>query len=209
MKRSEINAIIRHAKEFCAEMKFALPPFVNWTPADWNEKGPECAEIVDNQLGWDITDFGSGDFDKIGLTIFTFRNGKGLYIYPRRGCPTSVDGVTLDSRADSHRYPMQHGSILCVGNAVLQLGVFAGLDVQHFNGVWQQPMDPDAGFVPNFTPDPEVSGAAPQAFPDPMAFAPQPPMHDPTVGVAPMPPYPPQPPYSWQPPYPPEGGEQP
>ena len=75
MKRSEINAIIRHAKEFCAEMKFALPPFVNWTPADWNEKGPECAEIVDNQLGWDITDFGSGDFYKIGLMLITIRNG--------------------------------------------------------------------------------------------------------------------------------------
>lgn len=68
---------------------------------------------------------------------FTFRNGKGLYIYPRRGCPVAVDGVTLDSRADSHRYPMQHGSILCVGEAVLQLGVFAGLDVEQFHGAWQ------------------------------------------------------------------------
>ena len=55
---------------------------------------------------------------------------------PRRGCPVSVDGVTLDSRADSRRYPMQHGSILCVGEAVLQLGVFAGLDVQQYNGAW-------------------------------------------------------------------------
>lgn len=75
---------------------------------------------------------------------FTFRNGKGLFIYPRRGCPVSVDGVTLDSRSDSRRYPMQHGSILCVGEAVLQLGVFAGLDVEHFNGVWQSQPAPDA-----------------------------------------------------------------
>ncbi|MBE5797734.1 MAG: hypothetical protein E7327_10240 [Clostridiales bacterium] len=74
---------------------------------------------------------------------FTFRNGKGLYIYPRRGCPTAVDGVTLDSAADSRRYPMQHGSILCVGNAVLQLGVFAGLDVAQFSGAWQ-PQEPGA-----------------------------------------------------------------
>jgi len=75
MKRSEINAIIRHAKEFCTEMKFALPPFVNWTPDEWAEKGTECAEIVDNQLGWDITDFGSGDFYKVGLMLITIRNG--------------------------------------------------------------------------------------------------------------------------------------
>ena len=26
-------------------------------------------------LGWDVTDFGSGDFRKCGLLIFTFRNG--------------------------------------------------------------------------------------------------------------------------------------
>ena len=35
----------------------------------------DCREIIDNMLGWDITDFGSSDFEKIGLTIFTFRNG--------------------------------------------------------------------------------------------------------------------------------------
>lgn len=72
---------------------------------------------------------------------FTFRNGKGLYIYPRRGCPVSVNGVTLDSRADSRRYPMQHGSVLCIGEAVLQLGVFAGLDVAELGGAWQPPQD--------------------------------------------------------------------
>lgn len=83
---------------------------------------------------------------------FTFRNGKGLYIYPRRGCPTAVDGVTLDSPADSRRYPMQHGSVLCVGEAVLQLGVFAGLDVKHYGGDMEpqelpqqeQPLPPEA-----------------------------------------------------------------
>ena len=37
--------------------------------------GKECQEIRDNQLGWDVTDFGCGDFDKIGLTALTLRNG--------------------------------------------------------------------------------------------------------------------------------------
>lgn len=75
MKRSEINAIIRHAIKFCGKMNFALPPFVYWTPEEWAAKGPECADIVDNQLGWDITDFGSGDFYKVGLMLITLRNG--------------------------------------------------------------------------------------------------------------------------------------
>jgi D-lyxose ketol-isomerase len=32
-------------------------------------------EIVERGLGWDITDFGSGDYRKIGLAVFTIRNG--------------------------------------------------------------------------------------------------------------------------------------
>jgi D-lyxose ketol-isomerase len=38
-------------------------------------KGRECGAIVDQQLGWDIKDFESGDFRRIGLLVFTHRNG--------------------------------------------------------------------------------------------------------------------------------------
>ncbi|MCS7060283.1 MAG: D-lyxose/D-mannose family sugar isomerase [Anaerolineae bacterium] len=75
MKRSEINALIRDADEFCKQHQFYLPPFAYWTPADWAAKGPEAREIVEKQLGWDITDFGSGDYRKMGLFLFTIRNG--------------------------------------------------------------------------------------------------------------------------------------
>ncbi len=61
---------------------------------------------------------------------FTFIDGKGLYIYPRRGCEAIVDGMPLVTRGDSRRYPMQHGSTLEIGQAVLRLGVFAGLNVK-------------------------------------------------------------------------------
>ena len=75
MKRSEINLIMSDALAFLRESKFLLPPFATWSPADWKAKGPEASEIVTSQLGWDITDFGSGDFSKVGLFIFTIRNG--------------------------------------------------------------------------------------------------------------------------------------
>ena len=39
------------------------------------KKGHDHDEIRDNMLGWDITDFGSGDFEKTGLLMFTIRNG--------------------------------------------------------------------------------------------------------------------------------------
>lgn len=75
MKRSEINAIMHSADEFIRQHGFYLPPFAYWTPEEWAEKGPEVADIVDNQMGWDITDYGSGDFKKVGLFLFTIRNG--------------------------------------------------------------------------------------------------------------------------------------
>ena len=75
MKRSEINALMRGAAAFFEAHRFCLPPFAFWSPAQWETKGREYDEIRDNMLGWDITDFGSGDFRRIGLLLFTVRNG--------------------------------------------------------------------------------------------------------------------------------------
>jgi D-lyxose ketol-isomerase len=75
MKRSEVNAIIEDAKSFFAINKFMLPEWAHWSPANWKGTYGKCYEIVDNKLGWDITDFGSSDFYRKGLTLFTIRNG--------------------------------------------------------------------------------------------------------------------------------------
>lgn len=75
MKRSEINRIIKENKAVCAECNFKLPLWADWTPEDWATKGQECIEIKNNCMGWDITDFGSGNFKKIGLSLITLRNG--------------------------------------------------------------------------------------------------------------------------------------
>lgn len=75
MKRSEINRILRDTIAFMKEMKCNLPPFAFFTPDEWKQKGHEYDEIRNNMLGWDITDYGHGDFDRIGLFLFTMRNG--------------------------------------------------------------------------------------------------------------------------------------
>jgi len=75
MKRSRINALINEAKHLFASAGFKLPPFAYWTPEQWKPKGHEVDEIRENALGWDVTDFGSGDFDRTGLLLFTIRNG--------------------------------------------------------------------------------------------------------------------------------------
>ncbi len=75
MKRSEINQLIRGAEAFFAGFQFRLPRFASWTPEEWRTRGAEVREIADCNLGWDITDFGSGDFARCGLLLFTVRNG--------------------------------------------------------------------------------------------------------------------------------------
>lgn len=76
MKRSEINQILKNAKVFMAEKQFILPPWAYWSVTDWKNNKEDASEIIKNMLGWDITDFGSGDFYQRGLFLFTIRNGK-------------------------------------------------------------------------------------------------------------------------------------
>ncbi len=76
MKRSEINGIIKEGIAFFNEQKFYLPEWGYWTQEEWKARDPgNLSEIFNNQLGWDITDFGSGKFDNRGLLLFTIRNG--------------------------------------------------------------------------------------------------------------------------------------
>ncbi len=76
MKRSEINRRIDEAKAFFAEHGFVLPPFAQWTAGQWRAMGHEADEIRTRRLGWDVTDFGSGRFDEVGLLLLTLRNGR-------------------------------------------------------------------------------------------------------------------------------------
>ena len=75
MKRSEINSNIKDTLAWLETLNVHLPPFAYWTPEDWASKGHEYDEIRENMLGWDVTDYGRGDFDKVGLLLFTLRNG--------------------------------------------------------------------------------------------------------------------------------------
>lgn len=75
MKRSEINTYLAEALAAFQKAGFTLPPFGYLPYAKWSTRGHEYDEIRRCMLGWDITDFGSGDFLRIGLTLFTLRNG--------------------------------------------------------------------------------------------------------------------------------------
>ena len=75
MKRSEINAALKEMEGMITQHRVALPPFCHFTPEEWKSKGHDYDEVRDNMLGWDITDYGTGNFDKVGFSLITIRNG--------------------------------------------------------------------------------------------------------------------------------------
>ena len=85
MKRSEVNKALRELEAMCEKYHCYLPPFCHFTPEEWETKGHEYDEVRDCCLGWDITDFGMGDFSKTGFSLITIRNGNRLMAdkYPK------------------------------------------------------------------------------------------------------------------------------
>lgn len=76
MKRSEINRYMEEALEFWENLGFRLPPYARWSIDEWEAHAAECKEIFDLLIGWDITAFGSEDFLRTGLSLYTLRNGR-------------------------------------------------------------------------------------------------------------------------------------
>lgn len=125
MKRSDINEIIKYTIKATEYFKIPLPPFAYYTPDDWKRVQKDEAEIVDNMLGWDVTDFDTNDFLHTGLTAFTFRNGNynKKDIYPKPYCEKLLfvrDGQILPFHF--HWYKME--DIINRGGGNLKITLF-------------------------------------------------------------------------------------
>ncbi len=125
MKRSEINAIIRDADAFLSLSGFYLPPFAYWTTEDWQSKRKETLEIIDRRLGWDVTDFGQGDYRNVGLCVFTLRNGSPENLTTHRGKTYAEKILIVDCNQVTplhfHRVKMEDIINRGGGNLVVQL----------------------------------------------------------------------------------------
>ncbi len=73
MKRTYVNDVLREGDAFMRNFSQVLPPFAYWSPE--KIRADEAASIRERGLGWDITDYGQGTFDDLGLFLFTTRNG--------------------------------------------------------------------------------------------------------------------------------------
>ncbi len=76
MKRSDINEILGHTRQFFSMHDVHLPPFASFPPTKWQQLDQAAwQEVFDLRLGWDVTAFGGNHFAAQGLTLFTLRNG--------------------------------------------------------------------------------------------------------------------------------------
>ena len=126
MKRSTVNEIIASADEFIRSFGFHLPPFAYFTPDEMVARKAEISNIINSRLGWDITDFGAGDFDKMGLFLFTTRNGQLEDLQKGRGmCYAEKIMISRhDQIAPCHRHLIKTEDIINRGGATLAIEMF-------------------------------------------------------------------------------------
>lgn len=133
MKRSGINQIMRAADDLIRKHGFVLPPFAYWTPEEFRAR-KDAAAIVETRMGWDITDYGQGRFDEMGLFLFTLRNGRLADL--RRGGGMCYAEKLLISRRDQlspmHTHVIKAEDIINRGGATLVVEIHGSDDRGNF-----------------------------------------------------------------------------
>ena len=126
MKRSTINDIIRSSDEFIRSFGFLLPKFAYFTPDTMVERRAELGGIIDARLGWDITDYGVGKFEEMGLFLFTVRNGDNEAL--KSGSGMLYAEKIMISRHDQispmHRHILKAEDIINRGGAKLAIQMY-------------------------------------------------------------------------------------
>ncbi len=128
MKRSTVNEIIREADAFIRAHGFVLPPFAWWSPEELRARvATDSAMIRERMLGWDITDYGQGRFDELGLVLFTIRNGTPDNVARGRGM-LYAEKLLISGEGQispMHRHNRKTEDIINRGGATLVLELFA------------------------------------------------------------------------------------
>lgn len=125
MKRSQVNDILREGDAFIRSFGFRLPPFAYYTPEEM--RGKTDTAIHKNRLGWDITDYGAGRFDEMGLFLFTVRNGDFDHLAQGRGM-LYAEKIMISREqqlSPMHRHDLKAEDIINRGGGTLVIELFA------------------------------------------------------------------------------------
>jgi len=126
MKRSRINDIMAEADEMIRSYGFVLPPWAYWTPETFVARKDAAANVISARNGWDITDYGAGDYDKMGLFLFTLRNGR-LADLQRGGGMCYAEKLLIskqDQLSPMHTHVIKAEDIINRGGATLVIELF-------------------------------------------------------------------------------------
>ena len=134
MKRSEINAIMAEADDMIRSHGFVLPPFARWSPDEFVAQQDLARNVIDARCGWDITDYGMGRFDEMGLFLFTLRNGRLADL--RRGGGMCYAEKLLISRENQispcHTHVIKAEDIINRGGATLVVELYGSDETGNF-----------------------------------------------------------------------------
>ncbi len=134
MKRSRINDIMAEANEMIRSHGFTLPPFAFWTPDEFKAQKHLAQNVIDARCGWDITDYGAGRYDEMGLFLFTLRNGR-LADLQRGGGMCYAEKLLIskqDQLSPMHTHVIKAEDIINRGGATLVVELFGSDDQGQF-----------------------------------------------------------------------------
>lgn len=136
MKRSRINTIMAEADEMIRSHGFTLPPFAYWTPDEFKSRAGAARHIIEARCGWDITDYGAGRYDEMGLFLFTLRNGLLADLTTGRGmCYAEKLLISKqDQLSPMHTHVIKAEDIINRGGATLVVELFGSDPAGNFDG---------------------------------------------------------------------------
>ncbi len=119
MKRSEINAAMIRAEALLEKSGIRLPHMAYWTLEEWRKNRERTGRIRRLELGWDITDFGSGNFAGTGAVLYTVRNG--IQDDPEAGVPYCEKYIIMEEgqRLPKHYHVFKTEDIINRAGGVL------------------------------------------------------------------------------------------
>ncbi|HCI06078.1 MAG TPA: D-lyxose/D-mannose family sugar isomerase, partial [Sulfitobacter sp.] len=134
MKRSRINDIITESDEMMRSFGFVMPPFAYWSPEEFKARKNIAKNVIDARCGWDITDYGAGKYDEMGLFLFTLRNGR-LADLQRGGGMCYAEKLLIskqDQLSPMHTHVLKAEDIINRGGATLVVELFGSDDAGNF-----------------------------------------------------------------------------